>query len=129
MKKFIIILAILFFTAFFGGSVKAQNTGDSDKSDAKIQKSDYDQNVVIKRKPQPIVSRSCSRFEGRTRVRATFDKSGEVTDVELLVSSGCDGFDENAIKAAKKIKFKPALKNGEPVTITKQIEYAFYLGR
>ena len=127
MKKTSIITAILFFIGIFGSSVNAQETTDPNNSDIKSQKPDYDRNIVVKKKPQPIVPHSCSQTSGITQVRATFDKSGSITEVELIASSGCDGFDQNAVKAAKKIKFKPATKDGEPITVKKTIEYAFSL--
>jgi protein TonB len=131
MKKFLIIAAVLFFTTLFSSSTFAQDaTGGSSKAaDAKAQKVDYDQNIKIKKKPHPSVSRSCLQTSGVTRVRVTFDKSAKVTDVELIISSGCNGFDDNALRAAKKIKFTPAMKNGEAVTVTKLVEYAFSIGR
>lgn len=60
-----------------------------------------------------------------TKLRATFDKSAKVTDVVVTQSSGCEAFDKNAIRAARGIKFKPATKNGEAVSISKPLEYQF----
>lgn len=127
MKVTLIIFAILFFTVIFVGSAKAQEADVSNKTDTKVE-IQYDQNIKIKKRPQPMFSRSCGQSSGITRVLATFDKSGVITDVEIIKSSGCEGFDENAVRAAKKIKFTPAVKNGEAVTVKKQIEYTFSIG-
>lgn len=125
MRKVLIISAILFFAAVLDKPVNAQETNAADKPDAKTQEKNYDQNIVVKNKPQPVFARSCKQDYGRAQVRVTFDKSEKVTNVEMILSSGCEKFDENAVQAAKKIKFKAAMKNGEPVTITKLVEYTF----
>lgn len=68
----------------------------------------------------------CASTDALTRVRVTFNKSGKVTEVALVVPSACKEFDERAIAAALRIKFEPAMKNGEPVTVTKVVEYKYY---
>jgi len=128
MKKFLIIFVVLFFTVMFSGSAKAQDTENPIKTETETQKSSYDQNIVIKKKPHPRVSSDCEQSSGRTRVLVTFDKSEKITDVKIIISSGCFGFDQNAMRAAKEIKFKAAMKDGEPVTVKKQVEYAYMLG-
>src|SRR5208337_2755458 len=44
----------------------------------------------------------------------SIDENGRVTDASILNSSGDDKFDDGALKAVKKWKFKPALCNGKP---------------
>jgi TonB family protein len=56
-----------------------------------------------------------------------FDKSAKITDAVLVQSSGCEEFDNNALKAARGIKFKPAITDGEAATVTKPVEYRFSL--
>lgn len=63
---------------------------------------------------------------GALRVRVTFDKSSVVTNAEALGTSGCDYFDQAALAAARKIKFEPATRNGEPITTMRQIEYRYH---
>ena len=83
-----------------------------------------DTKVQILKYPRPESSR-CSQSKGIAILIVTFDKSAKITNVEIFKSSGCDGFDTNATKAAKGIVFKPATKNGEPITVKKQCEYSF----
>jgi len=125
MKRTSIILAILLFTIIFAGAVNAQDKDDSNKIETKIEKQEYDQNIKIKKKPRVGTARFCSQSSGVVRLRVTFDKSAQVTNVETVSSSGCDRFDRNAVSAAKKIKFEPAIKNGEPITVTRLVEYIF----
>lgn len=61
---------------------------------------------------------------GIVRVLAAFSETGKISHVILLNTLG-HGLDEQAIKAAKDIKFQPATKNGAPVTDVKVIEYSF----
>jgi TonB family protein len=49
-------------------------------------------------------------------------KSGKVTDITVVKSSGCS-YDREAIKAVKKLKFDPAIKSGQPVSQFSKIEY------
>ena len=35
------------------------------------------------------------------------------------------GFDKNAVEGARAIKFTPAIKDGEPVTTTRIVQYSF----
>lgn len=127
MKKTLIILAILFLSAIFSGSLNAQDVNETNKSETKVEKQEYDKNVIIKKKPKAGTARSCSQTSAVARLRVTFDKSEKITDVEIVSSSGCRDFDESAVKAAKKIKFKPAIKNGEPITVKRTVEYIYTL--
>jgi len=50
--------------------------------------------------------------------------SGQIGSVEATKELP-DGLTEQAILAAKRIKFSPARQNGRPITVTKQVEYSF----
>ena len=121
MKIIKIILTALFFCLVFVLGVNAQSdnsaTGQEEKSLEIIKKPSVDMNAVT----------SCRKSSGTAKLKVTFDRSAKVTNVELISSSGCNKFDKGAIKAAAKIKFKPALKNGEPITITKTVIYDYKL--
>jgi TonB family protein len=80
--------------------------------------------VKILNKPRVELGR-CSQPSGITKLRVTFDKSAKITEAVIVQSSGCQDFDNNAIKAARGIKFKPAIKDGEEATVTKPVEYSF----
>jgi len=89
-----------------------------------VSKKAADQPVKIIKKPVVQFGR-CSQSSGITKLRVTFDKSAKITDAKVIQTSGCEDFDKNALKAALGIKFKPAIKNGEAVTVTKPVEYTF----
>ncbi len=57
------------------------------------------------------------------RLRVTFHSSGEITDIQVIEDSGCEYFNNEAVRVAEKVKFNPAIKDGEPITVTKTMEY------
>ena len=61
-----------------------------------------------------------------TILRVIFSKTGEVTNIQVLVGLPY-GMTERAIDAARGIKFVPATKDGNPVSMWMQLEYIFYL--
>ena len=64
--------------------------------------------------------------QGVVKLRVTFKKNGEIGEIKV-VQGLPDGLSEQAVEAAKKIKFEPARRNGKPVTVTKIIRYTFTL--
>ena len=63
-------------------------------------------------------------IQGTVTLRVEFLASGEIGKI-AVVSSLPYGATENAMEAAKKIKFKPAVKNGKPVDFIKQVQFSF----
>ena len=49
---------------------------------------------------------------------------GKATNIQILKSPG-SGFDEKAVEAVSKWKFKPAMKNGKPVATGVPIQITF----
>ena len=63
---------------------------------------------------------------GHGAVKAIFSADGAVTNIKL--SSGLPyGLSDNAIEAAKKIRFIPAMKDGKFVSTWMQLEFSFNL--
>lgn len=61
-------------------------------------------------------------------VKALVDKSGDVRQSMVLKPSGSRaGFDEAAVEAAYKCKFKPAIQNGRPVAVWVSYQVVFTL--
>jgi TonB family protein len=87
-----------------------------------------DKPLKIKKMPSARAYGCDSGTTGTIRVRVTFRDSGVVGDVVALTSSGCKYFDDSAMKAAKKIKFDPAVKNGVAATVSRLIEYNYRKG-
>ena len=55
-------------------------------------------------------------------LRVILRKSGKVTDITVIKQSGCS-YDQEAIQAARKLKFDPAMKGGQPVSQFLEVEY------
>lgn len=80
--------------------------------------------IISRPKPPYTDAARQNQVTGVVRVRVQFLASGQVGSVSP-VSGLPYGLTENAIAAAKAIKFEPAKKNGVPVATTKVIEYSF----
>jgi len=61
---------------------------------------------------------------GVVMVKCTIDEKGNVTETQVEKSSN-DAFDEPAVAALKKWKFKPAKQDGTPVAIKVSIPIKF----
>ena len=82
----------------------------------------------VKKKPEPSYTKDARKhgIEGTVILRCVFASSGQVTNIHV-VSGLPDGLTERAIEAAKKIKFKPATKEGHPVSMWMELQYNFNL--
>ena len=120
MKKISIIFILLFLTISFVGAATAR------KSDDKIYKmSEVDKKPEITEQPRVSADGKCGTAKSLTvRLRIVLRKSGKVTDVEILDPSVCEAFNERAVEASKAIKFKPAEKDGKPVSVAVTITRA-----
>jgi TonB family protein len=66
-------------------------------------------------------------IEGTVIVRVTFLANGQIGSVTPVRGLGF-GLTEQAIAAARNLRFEPASKNGQPYSVTKMVEYVFFLG-
>lgn len=62
--------------------------------------------------------------QGKVVLRVTFKADGTIGTIGVI-SGLPDGLTERAIEAAKGIKFKPAMRDGVPYSVTKPVEYTF----
>jgi TonB family protein len=63
---------------------------------------------------------------GTVVLQVVFDVSGEIRDIRVKRKLP-DGLTHKAIEAAQKIRFNPAIKNGEPVSVRGTLEFTFNL--
>jgi TonB family protein len=80
-------------------------------------------------KPNPDYPRRAreSNVEGEVVLRIILLSSGEVSDEVTVIRGLPEGVTEAAIKAARKIKFTPAEKDGRPVSQSVTVVYNFNL--
>lgn len=87
-----------------------------------------DEKVQILKKPLPRFSREARRHltRGYVLLRAILAADETVKHVEVMTGLP-DGLSESAIAAARQIKFKPAMKDGKPVSVWIELEYSFQI--
>lgn len=80
--------------------------------------------------PTPVYPPMAQRvgIEGSVWVKVLVDKTGNVRDAKVIKPSGTDaGFEEAALEAARKGKWKPAIQNKQPVAVWASYEIKFLL--
>lgn len=82
--------------------------------------------VVIISKPRANYTDAARQavVTGAIRLLVNFSESGRVEHILVIKSLGY-GLNEEAIRAARGIKFTPATKDGRPVPSVKMVEYTF----
>ncbi len=67
----------------------------------------------------PVYPRDAEKkgFEGTVDLRILVTEKGTVGEVEIAQSSGFSSMDEAAVRAAKRTRFRPAIKNGRRVSM------------
>ena len=65
-----------------------------------------------------------AQVQGKVVLRVTFAANGTIGGISVISGLG-NGLTEQAIAAARNIKFEPAKKNGQAVSTVKSIEYTF----
>lgn len=84
--------------------------------------------VKVLKKDTPAYTQQARRagVYGSVRVLAAFEENGKVSHA-LVISGLGYGLDEEAVRAAKTIRFEPREENGKPVFTTKTVIYNFRL--
>lgn len=82
--------------------------------------------ILFKPKPDYTDAGRQLRIDGEVRLEVLFSTNGQVHVIKVLQGLGY-GLDEQAVKAAEKIKFKPALHEGQPVDSTAVVHIIFEL--
>lgn len=90
--------------------------------------SEVSERARVLSKPEPQYTEEARRnsITGTVILRVVFARTGEVTNIRALQSVG-GGLTERAMAAARQIRFVPAKKNGQPVSMYMQLEYNFNL--
>jgi len=82
--------------------------------------------IITKPEPQYTEEARKGGVIGTVVLRVVFSKTGQVTNIQA-VQTLCCGLTERAIAAAKQIRFTPATRNGQAVSMYMQLEYNFNL--
>lgn len=82
--------------------------------------------ILYKEKAKYTEEARQNKVQGTVVLSAVFTSDGRIQSIRV-VRGLPDGLTEKAIEAAQKIRFKPAEKNGAPVTVRGQLEFTFNL--
>ena len=82
--------------------------------------------ITFKPKPDYTDEGRKEKINGEVRLEVLFKSDGRVHVLRVLQGLGY-GLDEQAVKAAEQIKFKPALREGQPIDSTALVHIIFEL--
>lgn len=108
--------------------IGAQPDDSQSQSAPVIVGKDADRKAMILTKPQPSYTDSARQqgTKGAVVLKAVFAATGGITGIQV-VSGLPNGLTEKALAAVKQIRFVPAMKNGQMVSVQLQLEYNFNL--
>ena len=127
LTSFILLLSILPATFISAATSKSRAQETQVKSGSS--------KAVVKSKPEPHYPKEArkQRIEPTIVLRAVLSSTGKVTGIKFekaipnnLPEDILKLFTDESIKAAEKIKFKPATKDGHPASTYVQLEYNFH---
>jgi TonB family protein len=82
--------------------------------------------ITFKPKPDYTDEGRKQKINGEVRLEVLFKSDGQVHVIRVVQGLGY-GLDEQAVKAAEQIKFKPALHEGQPIDSMAQVHIIFEL--
>ena len=87
---------------------------------------EIDSRAEMRRKPRPAYTKEARRLriQGFVTLRVLLSASGKISRVRVMKGLRA-GLTENAIRAACRIEFKPAIRTGQPVAQWVTAEYVF----
>jgi TonB family protein len=91
-----------------------------------LRTTELDRKPVVLTRPEARYTESArqGRITGVIVLKAVFGSNGRVTDIEI-VSGLPNGLNDQALKAAKQIRFVPGVKGGNLASCSLQLEYYF----
>jgi len=116
------------------GTVRQAGFGDADVVAASQPKAKSAEPVVkslpveITFKPRPVYTDEGRqlKIEGEVLLDVVFSANGQIRIVKVMRGLG-HGLDESAVRAAQKIQFKPALRDGQPADFEAVLHIEFQL--
>jgi TonB family protein len=116
------------------GTVRQGGFGDADVAAASQPKTKSAEPVVktspaeITFKPRPVYTDEGRqlKIEGEVLLEVVFSATGQIRVVKVVHGLG-HGLDESAVRAAEKIQFKPALRDGHPTDFEAVVHVVFQL--
>lgn len=120
-RKILVSIAVLLGLTFAGQPLLAQTAGQS-KNNAEVCDGPIYKGNEVKKKAKvtrlvdpDISTEALRKVRGLVQIRAVFCLTGKVTNIEVIRGLPY-GVTESVIEAVLKTKFKPAEKDGQPVS-------------
>ncbi len=82
--------------------------------------------ILYREKAQYTQEAKDNKVEGTVVLSVTFGADSRISDIAVIQGLP-HGLSEKAIEAAKKIRFTPAVKDGQPVSVHGKLEFTFSL--
>ena len=82
--------------------------------------------ILYKEKAKYTEEARQNKIQGIVILNVVFTADGRITSIKV-VRGLPDGLTEKAIEAAQKIRFQPAVKSGQPVSVRGNLEFSFNL--
>ena len=121
--------SVVMSSGFGNGAVDAINSaGTHTKTGSHQPSNGANAPVEITFKPKPDYTDEGrkQKINGEVRLEVLFRSDGQIHVIRVLQGLGY-GLDEQAVKAAEQIKFKPALHKGQPIDSMAQVHIIFEL--
>jgi TonB family protein len=101
---------------------------EPETSESIVSVKDSDLRAEITARPKPSYTKEARRIgiQGFVTLKVLLSANGKISRVRVVKGLRA-GLTENAIRAACKIEFKPAMKNGQPISQWVTAEYVFRL--
>jgi len=112
--------------AGFGDAADASTLQPHSKSVAQTAPRIFPAEIVFKPLPTYTAEARKLRLEGEVLLEVVFGASGQLRVVRVVQGLG-HGLDDAAIQAAERIRFKPALRDGQPTDFTAVLHVIFQL--
>ena len=116
--------AVVQAAGFSNLNTSGSGTGSVSRNDAGPTETPVE--ILSKPRPEYTAEARQLRLEGEVLIRVLFQATGEMRILEVVRSLG-HGLDQNAIRAAQQIRFKPASRQNQPVDSTAIVHIVFQL--
>ncbi|MCB1026001.1 MAG: energy transducer TonB [Acidobacteria bacterium] len=108
------------------GDGNGPGNGARDRTPPPVRPSGPTTGIQIRSKPRPGYTDTArqNNVQGTVMLRVTFQANGTIGSISPIKGLP-NGLTEKAIAAARQISFTPAMRNGQPYSVTKSIQYNF----
>ena len=82
--------------------------------------------LIFKKEPEYTEEARKAKYQGTVLLDVEIDDTGKPSDIQVVRSLGL-GLDEKAVEAVRQWRFRPAMKDDQPVQARTEVEVIFRL--